>query len=292
MEKRDIFKYYIINKPFKVLSQFTSEEGKTCLKDIFTVPKDVYSIGRLDFDSEGLLILTNDNYLKTQLANPKYNAQKIYYVQVENVPTKEDLKKLENGIILNINGKEYKTQKCKINLLSESKYSKIEERNPPIRFRKSIPTTWLEIHLNEGKNRQIRKMTATIGCPTLRIVRFAIGEINLKMIEEESNIKEFNRSEIYQIIGINKNNKDAKDAYSVNKKQKENTLYHNRLKEKREKYAKSLEEKPKIVEKIEIAYKTKEVEKKKSTRFSGNKSTKSNTKSKSPTTKKKYISKK
>lgn len=292
MEKRDIFKYYIINKPFKVLSQFTSEEGKTCLKDIFTVPKDVYSIGRLDFDSEGLLILTNDNYLKTQLANPKYNAQKIYYVQVENTPTKEDLKKLENGIILNINGKEYKTQKCKINLLSESKFSKIEERNPPIRFRKSIPTTWLEIHLNEGKNRQIRKMTATIGCPTLRIVRFAIGEINLKMIEKESNIKEFNRSEIYQIIGINKNNKDAKDAYSVNKKQKENTLYHNRLKEKREKYAKSLEEKPKIVEKIEIAYKTKEVEKKKSIRFSGNKSTKSNTKSKSPTTKKKYISKK
>jgi len=291
MEKRDIFKYYIINKPYKVISQFTNEEGKTCLKDIFTVPKDVYSIGRLDFDSEGLLILTNDNYLKTQLANPKYNAQKIYYVQVENTPSKEELRKLENGVTINVNGKEYKTQKCKINFLSESKYSKIEERNPPIRFRQSIPTTWLEVHLNEGKNRQIRKMTATIGCPTLRIIRFAIGEINLNVIEEDSNIKEFNRNEIYQIIGINNTNKEAKDAFSTNKKQKENTLYHNRLKLKREKFVKSQENKAPATEKIESTYKTKEIEKKKSNRFSGNKSTKSNTKSKSPNKKQKYISK-
>lgn len=291
MEKRDIFKYYIINKPYKVLSQFTNEEGKTCLKDIFTVPKDVYSIGRLDFDSEGLLILTNDNYLKTQLANPKHNAQKIYYVQVENTPTKEDLKKLENGIIINVNGKEYKTQKCKINFLSESKYSKIEERNPPIRFRKSIPTTWLEVHLNEGKNRQIRKMTATIGCPTLRIIRFAIGDINLNLIEEESNIKELNRNEIYQIIGINNKNKEVKTALSINQKQKENSLYHERLKHKREVFAKSKENKSPIAEKIEIAYKTNEIEKKKSNRFSGNKSIKSNTKTKNSNKNQKYISK-
>lgn len=226
MIKEELLKYYVINKPFQALSQFTNEDDKKCLKDYFKVPNDVYPVGRLDYDSEGLLILTNDNHLKNHILSPKSKTQKVYYVQVENVPKRDNLNTLENGVVLNIKGKDYKTAKCKVNFLP--KELEMPERNPPIRFRQSIPTKWLEFYISEGKNRQIRKMTAKINCPTLRIVRYAIGAVNLDLLAGKS-ILELKRAEIYALIGLDKDStksiKTKKDA----KKKFDNQIYHKRL---------------------------------------------------------------
>lgn len=264
------YKYYIINKPFQVLSQFTQEGGKECLKDYFEVESDIYPVGRLDYDSEGLLILTNDNYLKTAVLAPDSKTSKVYLVQVENTPTIADLEQLENGVTINVNGKDYQTQKCKVFLLSLEKSEKIAERVPPIRFRKSIPTTWLEIHITEGKNRQIRKMTAKINCPTLRIIRHSIGSLNLNMLEGK-NKKEISQEEIYKSLDLKIVSKFSK---TKERKALQNKLYIerinkikneelNKLKSRSKKSKKSNSIKSStgkanpIVDKIEYAYKTK-----------------------------------
>ena len=226
MIKAELLKYYIINKPFQVLSQFTNEDEKQCLKDHFKVPSDVYPVGRLDYDSEGLLILTNDNHLKNFVLNPKTKTQKVYYVQVENTPKRDNLNTLENGVVLNIKGKDYKTAKCKINFLP--KELEMPERNPPIRFRATIPTTWLEFFISEGKNRQIRKMTAKINCPTLRIVRYGIGGVNLDILEGKR-IKELKREEIYALLGIDKDSSKSIKTKKEAKKKFDNQIYRKRL---------------------------------------------------------------
>jgi 23S rRNA pseudouridine2457 synthase len=188
-----LYKYFIINKPYGVLSQFTDEEGRKTLKDIYSFPKDVYPVGRLDKDSEGLLILTNDKSLTDYLLNPKQRHEKEYFVQVEGIPTKEDLKKLAGGVI--IEGK--KTLPANAKIISDPK---IPERVPPIRERKNIPTSWISLTITEGRNRQVRKMTAAIGFPTLRLVRVRIkniflgnmscGEVRILTIEEVSGLKQ------------------------------------------------------------------------------------------------------
>jgi 23S rRNA pseudouridine2457 synthase len=169
--------YYLLYKPFQVLSQFTSPDGKKCLKDIMEVEKDVYPVGRLDYDSEGLLLLTNDSSINHQLLHPSFEHKRTYWVQVDGAITENALEILRKGVVINIDGKQYKTNKAILKTLPEDLI--VPERNPPIRFRKSIPTSWVSIELTEGKNRQVRKMFASVGFPVLRLIRAQLGKYTI-----------------------------------------------------------------------------------------------------------------
>lgn len=174
-------RYFIVYKPYLVLSQFTSQLNKQTLADFFTVPKNVYPVGRLDEDSEGLLILTNDEQLNHRLLNPSFAHEREYFVQVDGGITMEVIQQLQNGVEINLDGKMYTTKPCKVDLFEEA--PALPERNPPIRFRKEIPAPWIKMILTEGKNRQVRKMTAKVGFPTLRLVRYRIENIELGNLE-------------------------------------------------------------------------------------------------------------
>lgn len=167
------FQYIIFNKPYDVLSQFTPAINHQSLSD-FGLPKNVYPAGRLDADSEGLLLLTDDGHFAHQLIDPKYGHSRTYWVQVERIPSSESLAKLEKGVI--IEGK--KTKPAKVQLLPDA--PDLPERSKPIRYRKNIPTTWIEITLTEGRNRQVRKMTAAIGHPALRLIRVKMSFLTLE----------------------------------------------------------------------------------------------------------------
>lgn len=194
-------KYFIIHKPFQVLSQFSPEEGKKTLKDFFAVPTDVYPVGRLDYDSEGLLILTNDRKLNALLLKPEHAHAREYWVQVEGDIPMEALSLLENGVFISVNGKKYKTQKCRAKKFTSG--PPVSERNPPIRFRKSVPDSWISLSLTEGKNRQVRKMTAQVGYPTLRLIRYSIEDLPLENLRP-GEMKELSQSELYNLLKISK----------------------------------------------------------------------------------------
>lgn len=167
--------YYLIYKPYLMLSQFSKEGDKQTLADLgFDFPGDVYPVGRLDADSEGLLLLTNDKQLNHRLLNPKFRHNRTYYVQVDGALTDEACQRLSEGVTISVDGKSYDTLPGKA---IHMETPKLPERNPPIRFRANIPTSWLSITLHEGKNRQVRKMTAAVGFPTLRLVRWAIENL-------------------------------------------------------------------------------------------------------------------
>jgi 23S rRNA pseudouridine2457 synthase len=173
-------RYFAIYKPFGMLSQFSREGDHPTLADLdFKFPKDAYPVGRLDADSEGLLLLTNDNYFKTRLLDPKQRHFRTYYVQVEGETTKEATEALSTGVVISINGKKHNTLPARIIRMDDPE---LPERNPPIRFRKSVPTSWLSVSLHEGKNRQVRRMTAAVGFPTLRLARWAIGTFTAERI--------------------------------------------------------------------------------------------------------------
>jgi 23S rRNA pseudouridine2457 synthase len=163
--------YIAFNKPYDVLSQFSGERAS--LADYITV-KGVYPVGRLDRDSEGLLLLTNDGDFQHRLSDPKFHHPRTYWVQVERVPDERALERLVKGVM--IEGQ--RTRPAKVRLLNDA--PALPPRNPPVRFRKNVPTAWLELTLTEGRNRQVRKMTAAVGFPTLRLVRVAVGEVRLE----------------------------------------------------------------------------------------------------------------
>ncbi|HBT92758.1 MAG TPA: pseudouridine synthase [Chitinophagaceae bacterium] len=173
--------YYLIYKPYQVLSQFTSSDGKLCLKDILNVPKDVYPVGRLDYDSEGLLLLTNDTSINHQLLHPKFAHARTYWVQVDGLITNDAIESLSKGVTISVDGKTYATKKAVLKILSDSLL--VPERNPPIRVRKSIPTSWISIQLTEGKNRQVRKMFASVGFPVVRLIRSQIGQFSIAQMQ-------------------------------------------------------------------------------------------------------------
>ncbi len=166
----------LFNKPYGVLSQFTPEGRWQGLKDFIPIP-GIYAAGRLDADSEGLLILTDDGVLQKRIADPAHKMPKTYWVQVEGIPDAAALTQLRNGITLD----DFTTRPAKVNVMQEPQ--NLWPRNPPVRFRQAIPTSWIEIIITEGKNRQVRRMTAKVGLPTLRLIRRSIGEWSLNNLQ-------------------------------------------------------------------------------------------------------------
>jgi 23S rRNA pseudouridine2457 synthase len=173
----DNLRYFIINKPYKVLSQYQDEGTNNGLGTIFRIPKGIYAVGRLDLDSEGLLILTNDKALNHQLLNPENEHARTYHVEVEGPPTTESIISLSKGISIALDGGSYLTRSAQVRVLEGYQ---LPERVPAVNRIKHPITTWIELILTEGKNRQVRKMTAKVGHPTLRLVRVAIEDLALE----------------------------------------------------------------------------------------------------------------
>lgn len=163
-----MFSYFLFNKPYQTLCQFSESGQKSTLANYMNIKKDIYPIGRLDYDSEGLLLLTDDGLLHNLLINPKFSHSRKYFAQVEKIPDKTAINNLSSGVMIE------KKMTKKANVFLPEPEPILWERKPPVRFRKNIPTSWLELELFEGRNRQIRKMTAAVGHPTLRLIRTQI----------------------------------------------------------------------------------------------------------------------
>ena len=166
----------LLNKPFGVLCQFSSDDGRPTLKDYVPVP-GVYPAGRLDADSEGLVVLTGDGALQARIAHPRYKLPKVYLVQVEGTPARAQLAALARGVDLGA----FITRPARASAIPEP--PGLWSRDPPVRFRKSVPTAWLRLELTEGRNRQVRRMTAAVGLPTLRLIRWSVGGWNVEGLE-------------------------------------------------------------------------------------------------------------
>ncbi|MFM1745898.1 MAG: hypothetical protein RLZZ630_1835 [Bacteroidota bacterium] len=191
-------KYFLVYKPYGMVSRFTPEDGHPGLKELGTLPADVYPVGRLDADSEGLLLLTNDTSLNEQLLHPRHAHSRTYLVQVEKEIDEPALEKLREGIEIRIDGRPHHSAPAKAERIDEPA---LPPRVPPIRFRKDIPTSWIELTMSEGKNRQVRRMTAAVGFPTLRLARIRIE--GLTMDEPlPGKIIELSGAEVYAALGI------------------------------------------------------------------------------------------
>ena len=187
-------KYIILNKPYEVLTQFTDEAGRATLKDFVKI-QGIYPVGRLDYDSEGLVLLTDDKSLQHRLSDPKFKIEKTYWVQVDGIPEEDALMQLQRGVMI----KDVRTTPAKAKLLEEE--PQVWERSTPIRFRKNIPTSWLEIKISQGMNRQVRRMTAAVGYPTLRLIRPSIGPLTLGDLQP-GEYRELTPAEVAKLKGL------------------------------------------------------------------------------------------
>ncbi|MDE3058471.1 MAG: pseudouridine synthase [Bacteroidota bacterium] len=167
------YRYFLFYKPYGVLCQFTDTHERRTLKEFGPFPPDVYAVGRLDLDSEGLLLLTNDNEINHRFADPAFEHPRTYLVQIERILSEIELKQLRDGVIL----RGRKTKPAEVSLLKEE--PKLPPRSVPVRERLNVPTAWIELTLREGRNRQVRRMTAAVGHPTLRLIRSKIGSLSL-----------------------------------------------------------------------------------------------------------------
>ncbi len=190
--------YYLVYKPYGVHSQFKPEGNKPGLGSLFHFPNDVYPVGRLDADSEGLLLLTNDPRVNQRLLHPRFQHQRSYLVQVEGIISDEALSRLREGVRIRVDGKEYVTAPA---MAVSIPPPSLPERNPPVRFRKTVPDSWMELTLTEGKNRQVRKMTAATGFPTLRLVRWQIEALRMEDPLPGKVVK-LDRSEVYKKLKL------------------------------------------------------------------------------------------
>lgn len=189
--------YFIIYKPFGVLTQFTGEEPT--LASLHDFPKEVYPVGRLDKDSEGLLLITDDKWLNHHMLNPRFGHQRTYLAQVEGIPTPEALADLQKGVSITVDGQAYRTKQAIAKLLIEA--PSLPDRLPPIRYRAAIPDAWIQLTLIEGKNRQVRKMTAAVGFPTLRLVRWSMEKITIEGFAP-GEVREMDQKSIYHQLGL------------------------------------------------------------------------------------------
>ncbi len=196
-------RYFIIYKPYQVLSQFSIPSGETqgsakqTLKDLFTVPTDVYPVGRLDYDSEGLLILTNDTGLNYRLLHPSFSHEREYWVQVEGEIGDDAIRQLRSEMVIQVHGKAHHTKTATVHRFEAE--PPVPPRFPPIRFRKNIPVSWIRITLTEGKHHQVRKMTAKAGFPTLRLIRYRIEGVNLEGMQP-GDVHEMDQAELYRLL--------------------------------------------------------------------------------------------
>lgn len=177
--------YFLINKPFGMLSQFTKEAPQhQVLSELHNFPADVYPVGRLDRDSEGLLILTNDKSLNERLLHPRNQHGRKYWAQVEGTITDTAINQLQNGVSFRAKGKDYRSAPLVARRIPQEETNSLSPRIPPVRFRKSVPDAWLELELTEGKNRQVRRICAAVGLPVLRLIR--VGIVNLSLADLQS----------------------------------------------------------------------------------------------------------
>jgi len=194
--------YYLINKPYGMLSQFTREvPDHRVLGDLFDFQKDIYPVGRLDRDSEGLLILTNDRRLNEALLHPSRQHGRTYWVRVEGTPTEGHLARLRKGVTIRAKGKTHQSAPLQARELGEQETAGIPPRTPPVRFRKSVPDAWLELTLTEGKNRQVRKMCAAVGLPVLRLIRVGIEYLQLTELDGDA-VKKVSSEWLLPRIGL------------------------------------------------------------------------------------------
>lgn len=194
------FRYFLVYKPFGILSQFSGEANT--LSELMDFPKDVYPVGRLDKDSEGLLLVTDDKRLNHLLLDPKFGHKRTYLVQVEGLIKLEALQSLQTGVTIKVDNKDYRTKRATARLLPSE--PDLPARNPPIRYRKNVPDCWVSLTLTEGKNRQVRKMTAQVGYPTLRLVRWSIENLTVEGLKS-GQVVEKSREEIYLGLGFEAN---------------------------------------------------------------------------------------
>lgn len=195
------FRYFAVYKPYGMLSQFTEEvPGQLTLKSLSTpLPKDVYPVGRLDKDSEGLLILTDDSSLNHKLLDPKFRHRRTYLVQVEGIPSEDAIQQLRKGLPIKTEKGLYRTLPAEVTLLTTP--PELPDRVPPVRFRASIPDSWLKITLTEGKNRQVRRMCAGVGYPVLRLVRVRVEKLEIGKMKP-GEVMEYEKSRIFQLLGL------------------------------------------------------------------------------------------
>ena len=195
------FRYFVFYKPYGYLSQFTDEGGNPGLGSLNLFPPEVYPVGRLDHDSEGLLLLTSNPAINKQLLHPSNQHQRTYWAQVEGEINQEALTKLSQGVTIRINKKDYKTRPVIAKTVAVP--DSLPERNPPIRYRASIPTSWVSLTLTEGKNRQVRRMTAAVGFPTLRLIRVRIEKLELADMQP-GEASELDETEFLQLLQLSK----------------------------------------------------------------------------------------